>query len=822
VSPYSEDLSGHRWTVGVPYVRAWERRLGSSIIDVAVTPNASLIVAGCVNRRVYVFNAAGEEEWAEPAADEVWSVAVTGDGHRIAAGTASKNPTAGVISVFDRHGRAVWQFNVGAPVWSLAFATDGRYLVAGAWNNHVYIFEADGQQYALRKARAIGTAGVYGVDIAAGAERILATAYDDGVYVLDFDLHTVMHYPQSAAGYHGKISADGSNATIGLRGGCAMRIVENVTQVLCPIATRAVCGIATGHDSSLWLAGSFDGTVTLAQGEGIPVWTDIVGSEVWSVAATLDLGTIIVAAGDGILRQIENRVTTTAYREIENIERAVAARTSWADREVATVMLRDCYSRYGLIAYGVHRLEQWRSILGDDISIPTLVGLLLDDVRDHPTHSYSHSRLARHYGERRAWRQCAYHHLQASRDSTLKLVSLTGAGDAFMQMNWHAAAQSCYRRSREQAIDVSQKQVLYNLARSYEDAGQNVEARKHYEVLLTWDPDYRDTWERAIETAHGPALQRLPPDSDYTGFTISLLGPDVPRANEVDSELRSVLNARAKEFSVTTDERRRLYEALAWHFSDGNLVHIPSPVLAYNVAAYMKYDYLLPEDEIKKELELLNLLAVIEGSEVRRSLDIGAATGRHPRTLSRRGVAAFGVDIEVEAMAYARAKTARTCYPQFTVGNGRQLPYREQTFDLVTCMMGTIAHMPRDGQRELCTEVSTVLRPNGWFVLSTWDVDCRHLSFLSMYSHAEREMIRRNSMSRDELAGTLESCGFGSIRIIPFALLPETFSFEWGVQGMQQEHIARILEVDLAARGAYPYIHGEMFMVVARPHSDRA
>jgi SAM-dependent methyltransferase len=816
VSPYSEDPGGHHWTVGIPYVHAWERRLGASIIDVAVTPNASLIVAGCVNRRVYVFNSLGEQEWVESTADEVWSVAVTGDGHRIAAGTASKNPSAGIICVFDRHGRVVWQFNVGAPVWSLAFSTDGCYLVAGSWNSNVYIFEADGQQYALRKVRAIGTAGVYGVDVTADASRIIATAYDDGVYLLDLDLQTVAHSPQATAGYHGTVSDDGSTVTVGLRGGCAMLIVPSETKIVGPIATRAICGIATGYDSSLWLGGSFDGTVTLAQRDGIPVWTDVVGSEVWSVAATLDLGTIVIAAGDGILRQIYNQVTTTAYREIENVEHAVAARESWADREVATAMLRDCYSRYGLIAYGVRRLEQWRSILGDDIAIPTKVGLLLDDVRDHPTHSYSHSCLAAHYGDRRAWRQCAYHHLQASRDSSLKLVSLTGAGEAFMQMNWHAAAQSCYRRAREQAIDATQKQVLYNLARSYEDAGQNIEARKHYEVLLTWDPDYRDTWDRAVDAARGPAVQRLTPDSDYTGLTVSLLGPDVPRANEVDAELRYVLDARSKEFSVKTDERRRLYDALAWHFSSGNPVHTGSSALAYNVAAYMKYDYLLPEDEIKKELELLNLIALIDGSDVQRSLDIGAATGRHPRTLSRRGIEAFGVDIEFEAMAYARAKTAGARFPLFTVGNGRQLPYRNQMFDLVTCMMGTIAHMPPDDQRELCCEVSNVLRPTGRFIISTWDVDCRHLSFLSMYSHSQKEKIRRNSMSRNELTATLESCGFQEVRVIPFALLPETFSFEWGVQGMHQEHIARILEVDLAARGAYPYIHGEMFMAVAR------
>jgi len=816
-SQYSEQIAAGL-SVGLPHRQRWAVPLPASIIDVALTPNASLIVAGCVNRQVYVFSSNGDLEWERDTGNEVWSVAITADAHRIAAGTANKNVSGGAICVYDRRGRPVWKFAVGAPVWSVNFSPDGRYLVAGAWNNKVYCFESDGQQYSLCGERQLGAAGVYGVAISPDAERIFASIYDDGVYQLRRDLTTVAHYEPSSAAYRIAVSLDGRAAFAGLRSGAVVRMTEESSTPMPPVASRAVCGVATNADGSLWMAGSFDGTVTLGRADGVPLWTTSLGSEIWGVAGTIDLSAFVLAAGDGTLRYIVNNASTSALRELEHVERAVRAGAGpWADRQSVAASLRDCYARYGVISYGVHRFEQWREQLGGQEADAALLDLLLADVREHPEHSYSHSRLALRYDDCHDWHKAAYHHLQASRDPKLKLVSLTGAGDALMQLNWRAGAQSCFRRAREQDIDNAQKQVLYNLARSYEDAGDLPEARKHYEILLTWDPDYRDVWQRARSAsgAHAPAASPDPrPERDYAELTVRLLGPDVPRANEVDPTLRNVLDARAKEFAVTTAERQRLYRALASRAS-GETTLRTSPTLRYDVAAYMKYDYLLPEDEVKKEIELINLLAVLEATPVGRSLDIGAATGRHPGVLARRGIAAFGMDIELEAMSYAHAKPTLNRYPQFSVGDGRCLSFQGRTFDLVTCMMGTIAHMPPGEQGHLCREVARVLRPDGLFVISTWDVDCRHLAFLSMYTHAQKEMIRRNSMCRDELAATLQACGFAAPRIIPFALLPETFSFESGAQGMEREHIARILEIDLAARGAYPQMHGEMFLAVA-------
>ncbi len=355
--------------------------------------------------------------------------------------------------------------------------------------------------------------------------------------------------------------------------------------------------------------------------------------------------------------------------------------------------------------------------------------------------------------------------------------------------------------------------IIY--ARSYEDTGNIVEAKKHLEVLLTWDPSYRDVFGRLARLQrHERGRYGQPHDTDYTGLTVSLLGPDTPRANEVAPELINIVKAREKELHVAPGERSNLDKALNWHFDHGANQFTASKALSYDVWAYIKYDHLLPEDEIKKELELVNLLSMIEDRDtLRRSLDIGAATGRHPTTLIALGIPmAIGIDVEFDAMKYACQKRNGRL-PAYVVGRGEQLPFQEGAFDLITCMMGTFAHLTRSEQESLAHEARRCLVPGGRLYVSTWDVECRHLSFLSMYTYEEKEAIRTNSLAKREVKSFFEGNGFSIKAIRSFGMLPDVFNFELRYQAMEREDLQRIVEMDLAARGTFPNMHGQMYIV---------
>jgi ubiquinone/menaquinone biosynthesis C-methylase UbiE len=102
-------------------------------------------------------------------------------------------------------------------------------------------------------------------------------------------------------------------------------------------------------------------------------------------------------------------------------------------------------------------------------------------------------------------------------------------------------------------------------------------------------------------------------------------------------------------------------------------------------------------------------------------LDVGCGTGTLALEVARRvgragGVA--GVDPSPEQIARARAKAARRHLPiEFQVGVIEQLPFPDQTFDVVlsTLMMH---HLPAPLKRQGLAEIARVLKPGGRLVIA--------------------------------------------------------------------------------------------------------
>nr|WP_094607898.1 class I SAM-dependent methyltransferase [Sporomusa acidovorans]OZC22135.1 demethylmenaquinone methyltransferase [Sporomusa acidovorans DSM 3132] len=149
-------------------------------------------------------------------------------------------------------------------------------------------------------------------------------------------------------------------------------------------------------------------------------------------------------------------------------------------------------------------------------------------------------------------------------------------------------------------------------------------------------------------------------------------------------------------------------------------------VLNYNTRSYLKYDHLPPEDEIKKKLEMANILRILDDyKQIKLALDIGAATGRYPMMLKTKGIETIGIDKEYDAMMYAQKKKTDSEFPFFSVSDAIELPFHQNVFDLITCMMGTFAHFNSKSQPDICKEIVRVLKPGGLFILSTWDIGKR-------------------------------------------------------------------------------------------------
>ncbi len=106
----------------------------------------------------------------------------------------------------------------------------------------------------------------------------------------------------------------------------------------------------------------------------------------------------------------------------------------------------------------------------------------------------------------------------------------------------------------------------------------------------------------------------------------------------------------------------------------------------------------------------------IIGREIKRGmhvLDIGTGPGTIPLEMGRRlpGIRAVGLDVSTSMLAKA-AKNSRCRFPRLDLvaGDGEELPFHDNTFDVVTSFFA-VHHMERPDK--LLVEVDRVLKTDG-------------------------------------------------------------------------------------------------------------
>ena len=101
----------------------------------------------------------------------------------------------------------------------------------------------------------------------------------------------------------------------------------------------------------------------------------------------------------------------------------------------------------------------------------------------------------------------------------------------------------------------------------------------------------------------------------------------------------------------------------------------------------------------------------------------------------------IGLDLETKAIKYAMTKMDDAEFPKYVIADARHLPFKSARFNLIICMMGTFSHVPREDQQSTLDQVFDALSPGGHVAISTWDMDCSHLSYLSIYNERQKDLI---------------------------------------------------------------------------------
>jgi SAM-dependent methyltransferase len=800
---------------GAPFVERVRYPAGDAVISVAVSQDGRRISAASIDGRLHVLTADGTLVWRSGRlAGEAWCTSLSADGTRIAVGTASPAAASGAVTVFDATGGELFHRPLPAPVWGIDLSTDGRTLAVATWRNEVRLFRATTSGYRpVHEPVRVDGNGCYGIRLLPEGDRVCVCAYDYGLCVVDFARGSVSRFPIATGLYNVAFTEGAGRAAVACGDG-KVRIVDlrdGRDTVEIPVSTRPVCGVSATSAPGPVLTGCFDGRVQLVGPDGEVYWRYATEGEVWSTALSADASVAVIGSGDGSVSVLENRLTTSAFARLRLCEQAYAQ----GDPSDLTPML-GVYSELGLLEYGQDRFAR---LTEDGPAGPrhAVRDKFVEALRSYlvrcPTQSSAELLLADLLRDAGRFGEAIAHYQHASTDSGITAEALTRASACFDRLGMPEAARVSARRVHSHQLGRGGLMPLYNLGREYQDRGDLGAARSIFETVVAWNVAHRDAMRRAAELTGRPP--RTTTEAGERGpEALGWLGPDVPSPAAADDAVSRGPSARSRQLRGAAEHRARLQRGRT--LVAAAMDTVPSGEARWrSLATYLTYDFAPPRDQAKKWLDVVHSLARIEEAGIRGvSLDIGTATARYPGVLRQLGFHSFGVDLELEAIRYARS-SGRDPLP-LAVGDATRLPFRDGVFDLVTCMMGTLSHLRPDQLPLAFAEVVRVLRPSGHLICSTWDPAARNLDFLAMYTEQQKEILRHNLCTRERLAEEVARSGLTVARIEPFCVFPDFLGHEVATPAEHRVDLQQLIDLDLAYRATVPDAPGQMFMLAAR------
>ena len=253
---------------------------------------------------------ANDPEWSYTTGDRVYSVAISGDGEYIVAGSDDDS-----VYFFDRDSDTyLWNYSTEGDVRSVAISSDGEYIAAGSVDTQVYLFTKDSDL--PLQIYSAGDRAVVSVSISADGEYIAAGSVDERVYLFDKDSSTPLwSYYAGNWVWSVSISADGEYIAAGSHRDVYLFDKDSSTPIWSYNTGSEVNSIAISADGEYIVAGSADDKVHLfARNSSTPLWSYDTGEDVSSVSISAD-GEYIVAGGfDGKIRLFDKDSSAPLWR----------------------------------------------------------------------------------------------------------------------------------------------------------------------------------------------------------------------------------------------------------------------------------------------------------------------------------------------------------------------------------------------------------------------------------------------------------------------------------------------------------------------------
>lgn len=142
------------------------------------------------------------------------------------------------------------------------------------------------------------------------------------------------------------------------------------------------------------------------------------------------------------------------------------------------------------------------------------------------------------------------------------------------------------------------------------------------------------------------------------------------------------------------------------------------------------------------------------GEGIAEVLDAGCGTGATAEWMAREfGWRVSCMDYAAEALEAARRRPG---LPRLARGDIRRVPFRDASFDLITCF-DVIAHLEPGEERQAFAEFARCLRPRGWLFV-------RASAFGWLRSRHSEYVRERQRVTLGQLRAELEGTGFEIVR----------------------------------------------------------
>jgi Predicted nucleotide-binding protein containing TIR-like domain/Methyltransferase domain len=299
---------------------------------------------------------------------------------------------------------------------------------------------------------------------------------------------------------------------------------------------------------------------------------------------------------------------------------------------------------------------------------------------------------------------------------------------------------------------------------------------------------------------HEELWQQLPDGMHFSAGDTELAVFDEDRIDIYSGFAKSGLPA-ARVFGETTHrEFKAIYDMTVTYMNDlwnsryaqdfptfagalGGIVSESQFELDYEPNWLLKYDDDANEGDARLKREEMKFVVDVLGSqrqsrEVSRHLDLGTCTGRYLSTL-RSFVGAtgtsVGVDLDIDCVQHCKRKHHKSPQDEsrFRIMDAdlrKEESLPKESFELVTCMMGTLCHLKRstDGGRPYddpwqtgLENLAARLAMDGDAFVAIWNVDddgpgTSTPSLLSIYPQRSTDILLKQSPPKDEFEGRLE------------------------------------------------------------------